>query len=56
MGKKFLKINKKINSFAKKIYVDGDKSLSIRWALLASQGIGQSTATNKLKSEDLLTT
>ena len=39
-----------------KIYVDGDKSLSIRWALLASQAIGTSKAKNLLKSEDVQNT
>ena len=33
-----------------------DKSLSIRWALLASQASGKSTALNILKSEDVLNT
>lgn len=56
MGLRFLKIKKKINNFNKHIFVDGDKSLSIRWALIASQAIGQSTATNLLKSEDVLNT
>ena len=56
MSSKFIKINKKINSFNKTIEVDGDKSLSIRWALLASQAIGTSKAFNLLKSEDTLNT
>ena len=47
-------INGKINKFNKKIYVPGDKSLSIRWVLMASQGIGKSIAYNLLKSEDVL--
>ena len=46
-------INKKINSFNSKIKVDGDKSLSIRWVLLASQAIGVSTAYNLLRSADV---
>ena len=33
----FIKINNKINKFNKNILIDGDKSLSIRWALLSSQ-------------------
>jgi len=49
-------INKKISKFNKKIKVDGDKSLSIRFALLASQAIGKSKAYNLLKSEDVLST
>ena len=51
-----LKINKKIKSFNKKIRIDGDKSLSIRWALLASQAIGKSRAYGILRSEDVLST
>ena len=35
----FVKINSKINNFKKKLSIDGDKSLSIRWALLSSQSI-----------------
>mgnify|MGYP001445704519 CR=1 FL=1 len=54
MSSKFIKINKKINNFNKIIEVDGDKSLSIRWALLASQAIGNSKAFNLLRSEDTL--
>jgi 3-phosphoshikimate 1-carboxyvinyltransferase len=53
---KYIKINKKISSFNKKIFVDGDKSLSIRWALLASQAKGTSRAYNLLRSDDVLNT
>ena len=49
-------IKKKIKNFKKKITVTGDKSLSIRWALLASQAIGKSTAYNILRSEDVIST
>ena len=49
-------INNKIKPFKKKIEVSGDKSLSIRWALLASQAIGKSKAYNLLRSEDVLNT
>ena len=49
-------INGVINPFNKTIVIDGDKSLSIRWALLASQAIGKSTATNLLESDDVLST
>ena len=52
---KLLWINKKIESFNKKIKVSGDKSLSIRWVLLASQATGKSRAYNLLMSEDVLT-
>ena len=51
--KNLLIINKKINSFNKEIKVDGDKSLSIRWVLLASQATGKSRAYNLLMSEDV---
>ena len=53
---KYLYLNKKINSYNKKIKVNGDKSLSIRWILLASQAIGKSRAYNILMSEDVLAT
>ena len=46
----------KIKKFKKKIFIDGDKSLSIRWALLSSLAIGRSRAYNLLKSEDVLNT
>ncbi len=49
-------INKTIKNFKKKISVSGDKSLSIRWALLASQAIGRSRAYNLLRSNDVLKT
>ena len=40
--KNSVKIIKKINPFNKTITIEGDKSLSIRWALLASQASGKS--------------
>ncbi len=49
-------LNKSIKPFNKKLIIEGDKSLSIRWALLASQAIGKSTAKNILKSDDVLST
>ena len=49
-------INRTIKKYNKKIKVDGDKSLSIRFALLASQAIGKSKAYNLLKSEDVIST
>ena len=52
--KKVLKINRKIISFNKKITVDADKSLSIRWVMLASQASGKSRAKNLLMSEDVI--
>ena len=51
-----LKIYQNLKPYNKKIEIDGDKSLSIRWALLASQASGKSTALNLLKSEDVLNT
>ena len=53
---KLLVINKKINKFNKIIKIEGDKSLSIRCALLASQAKGKSTIKNLLKSDDVLST
>ena len=50
---KTLIINQKIEPFKKIIKVDGDKSLSIRWVLLASQALGSSKAYNLLMSEDV---
>ena len=51
---KVLLINKKIKNFSKQIRVSGDKSLSIRWVLLASQAIGRSKGYNILMSEDVI--
>ena len=47
-------INKKIKNFNKKIEVDGDKSLSIRWILFSSLASTKSTAQNLLLSEDVM--
>ena len=52
----FIKFNNTNKSFNKTISIEGDKSLSIRWALIASQASGKSVATNLLKSEDVLNT
>ena len=49
-------IKKKIAPFNNTINVNGDKSLSIRWALLASQANGISRAYNLLKSLDVIST
>ena len=54
MKKKILKINSKIKSFNKKIRVEGDKSISIRWVLLASLSKKKSRAYNLLESEDVI--
>ena len=51
---KTLIIKDKIKKFNKQIQVSGDKSLSIRWILLASQAIGKSRGYNLLMSEDVL--
>ena len=51
-----LKIDQTIKPFNKKIEIEGDKSLSIRWALLASQTTGKSVSYNLLKSEDVIST
>ena len=47
-------INKKIKSFNDEICVSGDKSISIRCVLLASQSIGISKIHNLLESEDVI--
>ena len=51
---KILLIKNKIKKFNKQIRISGDKSLSIRWVLLASQATGKSKAYNLLMSEDVL--
>ena len=48
-----LLIKKKLREFDKKISVSGDKSISIRWVLLASLANGVSKAQNLLISEDV---
>ena len=52
----FIKINNKINKFNKNISIDGDKSLSIRWALLSSQSQKKCKSLNLLRSEDVMST
>ena len=47
-------IKKKLKDFNKKISVSGDKSISIRWVLLASLANGVSKAQNLLISEDVI--
>ena len=49
-------ISKPIRPYNKNIVIEGDKSLSIRWALFASQSNGISRSYNLLKSEDILST
>ena len=51
--KNYVLINGKIKKFKKKITVSADKSLSIRWVLMAAQAIGKSIAYNLLNSDDV---
>ena len=51
-----VKINTKIQKFNKVLSIDGDKSLSIRWALIASQSEYKSKSKNLLLSEDVINT
>ena len=48
--------NQIIKPFNSTLEIEGDKSISIRWALLASQASGRSCALNILKSEDVIGT
>jgi len=52
--KNHINISNKISSFNKSIQVSGDKSISIRCVLLASQAIGKSKLYNLLESEDVI--
>ena len=52
----YLEISNSIKPFNKTIKIEGDKSLSIRWALIASQAKGKSQSSNLLKSEDVMST
>ena len=52
--KNYIEIKKIINPFNKKIEISGDKSISIRCVLLASQAIGKSKIYNLLESEDVI--
>ena len=57
MNKNFsVSINSKIEKFNKTIFVEGDKSISHRALLIASQGIGTSKLKNILESEDVQNT
>ncbi len=47
-------LKNKISDFYKKIYIPGDKSLSIRWVLISSLASGISKAKNLLMSDDVL--
>ena len=52
--KKKLFIKNNLNSFKKTIWVDGDKSISIRTLLLGSQAYGKTLVENILLSEDII--
>ncbi len=52
----FVEIKNKINKFNKNLSIDGDKSLSIRWALLSSQSLKKCKSSNLLLSEDVMST
>ena len=52
----FVKIKDKIKRFNKSLTIDGDKSLSIRWALLSSQSHKKCRSSNLLYSEDVIST
>ena len=52
--RKVLTINRIIKPFNKKIYIEGDKSLSIRWVLLSSLSRNKSISYNLLKSDDVM--
>ncbi len=52
--KKIFKINTIIKPFDKIINIEGDKSLSIRWVLMASMSKKKSISYNLLRSEDVL--
>ena len=57
LSKKFsLIISKKIKKFNKSIYVDSDKSISIRSFLISSISEGISSLDNILESEDVFST
>ena len=53
--KSIIKINQRSNHLIKNIY-RRRQSLSIRWALLASQAKGTSRSYNLLRSEDVIST
>ena len=44
--KNYVEIKKIIQPYNKILEIEGDKSLSIRWALLASQAVGKSKSYN----------
>ena len=55
MNKKFsVLVRGKINKFNKSVKIPGDKSLSLRALIIATQCIGVSKIKNLLESEDVL--
>ena len=54
--KNFVRIETELKDFNSVIEIPGDKSISIRWILLASQALGQSKAFNLLESDDVKNT
>ena len=52
----YIVVRKKIEPYNKKIIMEGDKSLSIRWALLSSQSFSKCRSSNLLLSEDVINT
>ena len=51
-----IRIKNKIKRFNKNLSIEGDKSLSIRWALIASQSKFKSRSINLLLSDDVINT
>ena len=54
--KNFVRIDSELNNFNSVVNIPGDKSISIRWILLASQALGTSRAYNLLESDDIKNT
>ena len=52
----FVRIDSELNNFNSVVNIPGDKSISIRCILLASQAIGSSRAYNLLESDDIKNT
>jgi len=52
----YIVMRKKIKPYDKKIIMEGDKSLSIRWALISSQSFRKCRSSNLLMSEDVINT
>ena len=51
----YIVVRKKIGPYNKNL-IEGDKSLSIRWALLSSQSFSKCRSSNLLMSEDVINT